>query len=314
MRTLALAILVAASGGCSNDPVMGGEGDPPDGGGGGGADSRPQPTNGFRIETPEITLAAGDERTYCYYTSLPNEQAVGIKRWSSTMTPGSHHLIVYFTSSANQPDGTVTEDCGLGASIGNVPIWAYASSQPEGGFEMPEGVGMNADARQHLFVQLHYLNTGESDLSVHATIDGETFPDGETFTPARAYITYNTEINVGVGENGEAGGSCDVPSTAKFFTLSTHAHRFNTRATVSDGSTMLVDTTDWEHPDVAKWDAEPFYTFTNKLTYHCEYYNFSDRPVEEGDSARTNEMCMAVGYFFPADAPIFCLNSYVVPF
>src|SRR4026207_70213 len=111
MRTVALAILVPALG-CSLDPAEGGPGpgDP------GEADASPPPVNGFRIETPELTIAPGDELTYCYYTSLPNDQVAGIKRWSSTMTPGSHHLIVYFTSTANQPDGTVTEECGLGAS------------------------------------------------------------------------------------------------------------------------------------------------------------------------------------------------------
>ena len=35
--------------------------------------------------------------------------------------------------------------------------------------------------------------------------------------------------------------------------------------------------------------------------------------VQTGDSAETDEMCMAVGYFFPATGPIFCLNSFVVP-
>ena len=314
MRTLTLAIVVAASGGCSSDSMPGGSPDPDAGGGGGGADARPQPAHGFRLETPEIVLAPGDEKTFCYYTSLANEAQVGIKRWSSTMTEGSHHLIVYFTQSPGEADGTLTEDCGIGASLSNVPIWAYASSQPEADFPMPDGVGMTAEAHQALFVQLHYLNSSDSELHAHAMIDGETFAEGETFQHAFAYVTYNTEIDIAAGQDGSAGGSCDVPSTAKFFSLSTHAHRFNTRATVSDGDTMLVETLDWEHPTVASWDTEPFYSFSGPLNYRCEYHNFSDMRVTEGDSARTNEMCMAVGYFFPASAPIFCFNSYVVSF
>jgi hypothetical protein len=35
--------------------------------------------------------------------------------------------------------------------------------------------------------------------------------------------------------------------------------------------------------------------------------------VTEGQSAATDEMCMAVGYFFPATAPKFCINSFAVP-
>ena len=32
-----------------------------------------------------------------------------------------------------------------------------------------------------------------------------------------------------------------------------------------------------------------------------------------GSSALTDEMCMAVGYFFPADKAVFCINSNVLP-
>jgi hypothetical protein len=179
---------------------------------------------------------------------------------------------------------------------------------------MPEGVGIAIAPRQHLFVQMHYLNSGSGELRANAVIDGETFAPGESFERAYAYVTYNTEISIPAGMEGETGGACDVPSGAKFFALSTHTHQYGIRATVHDGAEMLVETTDWEHPDVARWHGEPFYTFSGPLTYHCQYRNTSDQTVLEGDSARTDEMCMAVGYFFPATQPVLCLNSFVVPF
>ena len=42
--------------------------------------------------------------------------------------------------------------------------------------------------------------------------------------------------------------------------------------------------------------------------------NFLDRDavVTTGASAETDEMCMAVGYFYPAQRPAFCINSLVV--
>jgi hypothetical protein len=237
-----------------------------------------------------------------------------VKRWRSTMTPGSHHLILFFTGSAQQPDGTLTEDCGFGASVASAPVWAYAASEPEADFDLPHGVGMAIEPQQHLFVQMHYLNVGTSELRAHVTVDGETFAQGESFTQAYAFVTYNTQIDIPAGMEGEVSGTCDVPSGAKFFTLSTHAHQFNTLATVRDGNDMLVETTDWEHPEVRRWNEDPFYTFQGPLQYHCEYRNTSGERVQTGDSARTDEMCMAVGYFFPATRPVLCVDSFVVPF
>jgi hypothetical protein len=33
------------------------------------------------------------------------------------------------------------------------------------------------------------------------------------------------------------------------------------------------------------------------------------RTITTGDSAQTDEMCMASGYFFPATKPVFCYNT-----
>ena len=64
------------------------------------------PGSTFRITTPDITIHAGEEVTYCYYTTIPTTETLGVKRWSSTMTPGSHHLILFFGDSG-KADGTI---------------------------------------------------------------------------------------------------------------------------------------------------------------------------------------------------------------
>jgi hypothetical protein len=72
---------------------------------------------------------------------------------------------------------------------------------------------------------------------------------------------------------------------------------------VSGGQTTnIVDTTDWEHPDVAVWDAPNFLTAKpgDTFTYSCSYVNPGSSAVTVGDTAASNEMCMAIGYFFPA--------------
>ena len=286
------------------------------GGGGGtgddtGGDDAPGPDADpglqFRIQTPDIEIQPGEEVTYCYYTTIDIDDAVGVKKWSSTMAQGSHHLIVYFTETAEYPDGTVTEDCG-GTGF---PYWTYSAGTPEYENAMPAGVGMTVNAQQHLYVQLHYLNTSPSTpITANAEIVADYYAPGEEYIPAAAFITFHTGISIPPNGTATATGTCNnVPHDADFFTLSTHAHKRAIHTEVHDGTSMVFESDDWEHPGATDWREAPHYEFNGPLTYHCDYQNDLDQPVGTGDSADTDEMCMAVGYFYPAPAgPEFCIS------
>ena len=80
---------------------------------------------------------------------------------------------------------------------------------------------------------------------------------------------------------------------------------------ISDASSMVYDNTDWEHPSVKQWTATPFYTFaSNNVSWACSYANGGSTTIQEGQSAATNEMCMATGYYFPAMGPKFEVELY----
>jgi hypothetical protein len=312
---LALALIpFAFSIGCTGG---GGGGD--DDGDDQGDDTVDPPAEGFQIITPEIVIAPGEEVTYCYYTTVTLEQATGIKKWSSVMTPGSHHLIVFFTDSADEPDETLTEDCGFfGGSGGgfDFPIWAYSAGTPEYETAMPAGVGMQVKQTQNLFVQMHYLNTSPTEpIDVHVTINAETYAPDEEYTPAAAYVTFAGDISIpgGVGMEGSVEHTCDVPAGRTFFLMNTHSHRRSVETWIKDGDTEIFKSDDWEHPSdprVAEWMNAPHYQFSGRLTYHCDYVNDIAAPVGTGDSAATDEMCMAVGYSFPATQPTICYNDF----
>ncbi len=78
---------------------------------------------------------------------------------------------------------------------------------------------------------------------------------------------------------------------------------------------MVFESTDWEHPGAMSWNGAPFFSFaSNKLTYHCDYLNPTNSVIMDGPSAATNEMCMAIGYFFPSPGGTghFCLDSALI--
>lgn len=296
-----------------------------DGGGGGGADAggggadggNEQPANSFRITSTPLELTPGEEVTYCYYDTVPVDRDVGIKRWSSTMTPGSHHLIVFALGESSHPDGELTTDCDLGGQASGFGVWTYSAGLPEYASEMPEGVGIQLKAGQKVAIQMHYFNASTEPLTANVEVTGEYYADGVAYTPASAFITFAGDIDVpaGVGSEGAVTHTCDVPAGSKFFTMSTHAHRRATYTRVRDlgDDEMVFESDDWEHPGVMEWKTEPFFEFDGKLEYHCAYVNDREQPTTTGDSAPDDEMCMAVGYFFPADGPVLCYNDFTVP-
>jgi hypothetical protein len=321
--TLCLLLPAACVAGVSPTDDMASDDDDTGGGGGGGGgggdgsggrgDLEP-PARGFQVRTPDLTIAAGEEVTYCYYTTLPVEAAAGVQRWESSMTPGSHHMILYLVDELPMPEGTLDDSGQCGFLAGDFgTVWSYAAQEPDAEMALPDGVGMTVAARQPVVMQMHYLNASDTAVEAHVTLNGHTIEEGAPYDELHAYITYNDQIDIGPRQEGVAQGSCAVPAGARFLTLSTHSHRFTTRVQVMDGSAVLVDTDDWEHPAVATWLEAPYHQFTGNLSYRCDYYNGSELTVRDGDSAETDEMCMAVGYFVGGDGPVGCLNSLAVP-
>jgi hypothetical protein len=322
MRFAPLAFLIALAA-CGNGPgTTGGDDDgtpdgnnttPPDG-------SLPPPARGFQIISPPVNIVAGDQRTYCYYFKLKTTEAYAVNKWQSHMTTGSHHLILYMTTDlGGHTDGEVSES-GCGGGVGaNSGIWTYASQTIDQTETLPtdDGSGkplaMNIVAGQTGFVQMHYLNASDQDAMVHIEINADALDAGAQFTQTSAYVTYNDQINIpATSTNVTASSTCNLPTNAKFWTMSTHSHKQSVATKIADGTSMVFSSTDWEHPGSVNWNTAPFYAFTNKLTISCTYDNPGSTAIVDGPSATTNEMCMAVGYYFlPSGTPStkFCLAS-----
>jgi hypothetical protein len=320
MRVFALALVAALGAACTSSGPGDGDGD---GDGSGSGDLMP-PARGFQIETPEITIQPGEEITYCYYFRTPHTEAYAVKRWESRMTPGSHHLILYFTNDLKMPDGTLSSSpCGImgAGSLTNLPQWIYSAQTSAADMQLPaddgagKPLGMDVAAGQAAHLELHYVNRGDAPLVARAKINAEAHPAGVETTKTFAYVTYNATIKIPENELGHVETkTCSIPQTAKVWQMSTHAHQRAVKTEVRNGSEVVFTSTDWEHPGVERWMSAPFYQFsTGKLTYECTYDNPHNVEVRSGDSAQTDEMCMASGYIFPATKPMFCIDNFLLP-
>lgn len=317
---LSSALLACGGGGMSAD----GGGDdapppPPDAG------DPPPPTRGFQLVSPDVMIEPGQEITYCYYFRTPNTESMAIKKWTSSMTPGSHHLILFTTGNTDKrPPGTISAaNCGFGGDTA-LPAWTYSAQTPTAELALPadDGTGtplaIDIPANTAGFIQMHYFNSTDQVINAHVTINAEALPAGAAFTKTAAYVTYNGDLSIPPSPNPQTldveTQSCDVPAGAKFWLMSTHAHKQAVKTEVLDGATMAMESTDWEHPIPATWMASPFFAFASgKVTYRCTYYNPTDRTITSGDSAATDEMCMASGYYFPATKSRICFDGFLLP-
>jgi hypothetical protein len=65
----------------------------------------------------------------------------------------------------------------------------------------------------------------------------------------------------------------------------------------------------------AEFGPPGFYSFGvgEQLTYSCQYLNDSGQTVAFGESYFGDENCNGLAYFFPANAPRFCVNNILIP-
>ena len=321
--TLGLLLLstLAACGGTAYDP---GENQPAvDAAPGSGSDGAlPPPARGFQVKSTDIVIQPGEEVTYCYYFRTPNTEAMAINKWTSAMTPGSHHMIMFTTPSDKMPPGTVSKsNCGFGGAgdLQSPPVWTYAAQTADATVALPTDDGAGKPLAQVIapnspaFFQMHYLNPGDTPLTVHVTLNAEALPAASPYTATSAYVTYNNTISIPPNTNNVvATKTCATPANMKFWSMSTHAHKQAIKTEVRSGDAASTDTvfssTDWEHPGAITWMGSPFQTFAdNQLTWSCTFNNHTSRTITSGDSAATDEMCMATGYMFPATRPTICL-------
>jgi hypothetical protein len=267
----------------------------------------PASADGFQIALPAnaVTIQPGQESYYCYYKVIPGGQAINVGAFQSWMTSGaSHHFITY---TGTGTDGALTGGAANTAVACNPSAnWVYATSTSGQVIELkfPDGVGLPMPANQVLILNMHFLNPGSTAISPAVKLN-VLYAKNLKYT-AQAMVSFNSGIYVAPGGSQTVRGTCTPPAGSKFFAYTTHAHKHATELDVNYVSggvtTNIVKSLQWDAPNVALWNAPNFLTIKagDQLTYSCSYTNTGTTAVTVGETAATNEMCMSIGYFFPA--------------
>jgi hypothetical protein len=261
-------------------------------------------------------VAPGQEIFPNFCVTVPNDiQVGGFQSWMSIGS--SHHFILYKGGVVAAGSST----CTLGAND-----WMYASSTPGQVIteNFPANVGLSIPANTQIILNMHFINPGSTTLTPQIKVN-LLYAQNVKYQ-AGTMVSFNTSIDIPAATASGPGmqtvsGTCSAPTGANFFTMSTHTHKHATAAWIdyvhNGVTTEIVHTgtettypadqepgsgVDWEHPGVGLWTAPNFLTVQagDTFTYHCAYTNTQSNAVTVGETAANNEMCMAIGYYYPA--------------
>ncbi len=261
------------------------------------------------IALPVIDLVPGQQRTICYYTSLPTESDVAIRTWSSSITNGAHGLQVFTTPMPIMPDGTLSDICDFqGPEKGNVARSLYEGVIPQDSSDAPVGVAMPMRAHQPLIIRMHLLNPTDFNQQISSEVRATMMAPGESYIPSAVLLAFRENLTISPNVVLHEPGACAQAEGRQVYRMSSFSLTQSNLVEVFDGSGQLYRSTDYGHPGAASWQTTP-HMINGPLTYTCRYLNTSLDTMRRGGVEGRDEACAVVAHYYPATQDLICPDS-----
>jgi len=285
-------VLLGLLGGCTAHPVG-----TPDGGGPAPSHAITDDGQGhYTIALDHFTVAPGAERYACQDFANPfGGASAAIHAFASHMTPGSHHLLVFYKPSAT--DGPLADCSGTEFAPG-----PYGSQRPDDALAYPDGVAAVVAPSDGFRVQAHYLNATPAPLEVAVTVTLSRIESAAVRDHAAVLFFSNGAIDVPAGASGVvAQKSCTLPFAVNLVQATGHMHAHGRAFTATSGGTTLFSSTSYSDVAPALFDPPLALPAGSVVTFACTYDNSDGAaPLHFGDSATSDEMCIFSAQFYPA--------------
>ena len=269
-------------------------------------DDAPQTPDNTLELSMHATIPASAELEYCKFVEIPD---AWVTRDHIEFTAGSHHVLVYQTSYTSIPtqkdDGTPVDtsgifDCTGGPTSGWSITKLIGGSQNADGasvLKFPAGVGVHVGGVA--MINVHYLNATDEALETDVKIKFDTIPADTVTQEGDILFLYNPFISVPGNSTARAQWRCPVYSDIHIANVQSHMHKrgMGYEAKVDSGAAFYTNT-EWERVPVE--DIELDVKAGSKLEYYCDYRNTESRHIYQGTKT-TDEMCMLIGSYYPAD-------------
>lgn len=270
-------------------------------------DPGPQPEDQTLTLEMAATIPPGKEVEYCKFVEIPD---AWVTHDAIEFTAGSHHVLVYQTPYTAIPtekedktpvDTSQVFDCSDGATNGWKITKLIGGSQNQTGeaiLSFPEGVGLHVGGVA--LINVHYINAFDTPLETSVKVTWDTLPASQIQTEGDILFLYNPVIAVPAGGTSRAHWQCPVYRDITIANIQSHMHSRGVgyEARVDNNAPFYTNT---------KWEGVPVQHYDNltvkagsKLDYYCDYRNTGTRAVYQGPRT-TDEMCMLIGSYYPAD-------------
>ena len=302
----ALPLVAALVTGCANDN------------GGTTVDRRvdlpPEPEHGVQFVLPEAVVQPGEEKLYCWYITMPEDEDVWVREYQAFQGEGGHHVVAFVTYES-EPDGTVI-DC---AEPSSMALWLpLLTPTSDNHLELPDGFGVKIPGGAKLVFQSHYVNAGEAPIRVADVVNVHYVPDDEIagITPAASWGNTVLDFSIAPGETKTVSYECPVEQEMNLITLYGHMHEFGKSISIQLGPAggpleTVYEIMEWspsyrDEAPLREWTVDAPYTLVagDVIRVSCTWTNGS-----ENELTFPAEMCASLAWFFPSEDPVTCAGS-----
>ena len=270
----------------------------------------------FTVHWGPKVIPAGREDTECVQVRLGNAGAIKVHEIHNTLGSSSHHFILYRTAATDEyttptpcQPFTDTLDPTKGAPL-------MITQRAEETLTLPDDVAFTLQPDQMLRLELHYINTGETDQEVTVTSELRTLA---TATQEADFLFIGTpDIDLAPHATATVGPTyIGMPAELQgvnVFALTGHTHQYGTDVDVAtahdrtDLGTVVYNPApfSWSEPETV-YHRPPF-QIPEGFRFTCKYNNTSGDRIQFGESAN-DEMCFFWAYYYPSQGAKVCAHT-----
>jgi len=268
------------------------------------------------VAPPVVGIKPGTDDEYCQWVAAPALEDRDVISVIGQQSLGGHHAVLYASTNTKFPVGEThicTEDDMVSFSfLGAIGGEGNATDLTA----LPEGLYFRLRKGMALVINSHYVNSTPRAIDGQAIIDVKFGDASPGHMVADLFANNGAGFAIKPGESATYDVNCVLQRDMNFAMVTNHMHGYGTYAMSElihkDGTKELL-TVDETWPSERKFNPK-YAVFGIKGakvgkkgdTYHtqCKWHNSTT-----GLLAFPSEMCAGVGFYFPGDASLACVDG-----